>query len=103
MNKLNMVLKTNEINSAGQEFTSKSAKNANSSSREETKPDRISLSESYEGNSSINKKGIVSDVRYDLVKKYRENLADGSYRIKSDELADKIVQKVKENKNTIFL
>ena len=102
MNKLNMVLKTNEINSAGQEFTSKSAKNANNSSREETKPDRISLSESYKVKSPINKNGIVSDVRYDLVNKYRESLADGSYQIKSDELADKIVQKVKENKNIFF-
>ena len=103
MNKLNMVLKTNEINSAGQEFTSKSAKNANSVSREETKSDRISLSESYKGKSSINKKDIVSDVRYDLVKKYREILADGSYQIKSNELADKIVQKVKEGKSSILL
>ena len=103
MNKLNMILKTNEINSAGQEFTSKSAKNANSSSREETKPDRISLSKSYKGKSSINKEGIVSDVRYDLVKKYREILADGSYQIKSNELADKIVQKVKEGKSRILL
>jgi anti-sigma28 factor (negative regulator of flagellin synthesis) len=37
------------------------------------------------------------------VKKYREILADGSYQIKSSELADKIVQKVKENKNMILL
>ena len=103
MNKLNMVLKTNEINSAGHKFTSKSAKNANSNSSEETKPDRISLSESYKGKSSINKKGLVSDVRYDLVKKYREILADGSYQIKSNELADKIVQKVKEGKSSILL
>ena len=103
MNKLNIVLKTNEINSTGQEFTSKSAKNAKSGSREETKPDRISLSQSYKGKSSINKKGIVSDVRYDLVKKYREILANGSYQIKSNELADKIVQKVKEGKSRILL
>ena len=103
MNKLNIVLKTNKINSAGQEFTSKLAKNTNSSSREETRPDRISLSESCKGKPSINKQGIVSDVRYDLVKKYREILADGSYQIKSDELADKIVQKVKENKSMLFL
>ena len=102
MNKLNILLKTNERNSAGQEFTLKSAKNANSNTKKETKSDRISLSESYKGNSSINKKGIVSDVRYDLVKKYRENLADGSYQIKSDELADKIIQKVKENKNMLL-
>ena len=103
MNKLNIVLKTNERNSAGQEYSLKSAKNASSNTMKETKPDRISLSESYKENSSINKKGVVSDVRYDLVKKYREHLADGSYQIKSDELADKIVQKVKENKNIIFL
>ena len=102
MNKLNMVLKTNEINSAGQEFTAKSTKNANSSSKEETKPDRISLSKSYESKSLKNKKGIVSDVRYDLVKKYREVLADGSYQIKSKELADKIVQKVKEGKSVLL-
>ena len=97
-----MILKTNEINSAGQEITSKSAKNTESS-RKETKPDRISLSESYKAKSPTNKKGIVSDVRYDLVKKYREILADGSYQIKSDELAEKIVQKVKENKSTFLL
>ena len=52
---------------------------------------------------NANKKDIVSDVRYDLVKKYREHLADGSYQIKSDELADKIVQKVKENKSMLLL
>jgi anti-sigma28 factor (negative regulator of flagellin synthesis) len=103
MDKLNIVLKTNERNSVGQEFTLKSPKNASSNTRKETKSDRISLSESYKEKSSINKKGIVSDVRYDLVKKYRENLADGSYQIKSDELAEKIVQKVKENKSTFFL
>ena len=103
MNKLNIVLKTNERNSAAQEHTLKSTKNASINTMKETKPDRISLSESYKGNSSINKKGIVSDVRYDLVKKYRENLANGSYQIKSDELADKMVQKVKENKNLLFL
>ena len=103
MNKLNMVLKTNEINSNGHDLTSKPVKNANGISREETKPDRISLSESYKGKSSINRKDIVSDVRYDLVKKYREILADGSYQIKSNELADKIVQKVKEGKSSILL
>ena len=103
MNKLNIVLKTNERNSPGQDFTLKSSKNTSTNTREENKPDRISLSESYKGKSSINKKGIVSDVRYDLVKKYREILADGSYQIKSDELADKIVQKVKENKSMLLL
>ena len=102
MNKLNLVLKTNEVNSTGQDFTSKSPKNAKSITMKETKPDRISLSKSYESKSLKNKKGIVSDVRYDLVKKYREGLADGSYQIKSNELADKIVQKVKEGKSVLL-
>ena len=103
MNKLNIVLKPNERNSAGQEFTLKTVKNASSKASKETKPDRVSLSESHKGKPSTNKEGIVSDVRYDLVKKYRQILADGSYQIKSDELADKIVQKVKESKNMILL
>jgi anti-sigma28 factor (negative regulator of flagellin synthesis) len=103
MNKLNIILKTNELNSTSQKLTSNSVKSADSGNRNETKADRISLSETYKGKSSKNKKGIVSDVRYDLVKKYREILADGSYQIKSSELADKIVQKVKENKNMILL
>ena len=103
MNKLNIVLKTNERNSVGQELTLKSGKPASSNTGNETKPDRISLSKSYKGKSSTNKKDIVSDVRYDLVKKYREILADGSYQIKSNELADKIVQKVKEGKSSILL
>ena len=103
MNKLNIVQKTNEINSSGKEFTIKSAKNTSSNVMKETNSDRISLSKSYKGKSSKIKEGIVSDVRYDLVKKYREILADGSYKIKSDELADIIVQKVKETKNMILL
>ena len=102
MNKLNIVQKINEINSSGKEFTIKSAKNTSSNVMKETNPDRISLSKSYKGKSSKIKEGIVSDVRYDLVKKYRKNLADGSYQIKSNELADKIVQKVKEGKNRIL-
>ena len=103
MNKLNIVQKINERNPAGQELTLKPAKKASRNVSKEAKPDQISLSKSYKGKSSINRGDIVSDVRYDLVKKYREILADGSYQIKSDELADKIVQKVKENKNMIFL
>ena len=103
MNKLNIILKTNELNSTSQKLTSKPVKSVHSGSSNETKVDRISLSETYKGKSSKNNKGIVSDVRYDLVKKYREILADGSYQIKSSELADKIVQKVKENKNMILL
>ena len=102
MTKLNPALKLNQRDSIRQEFTIKSTEQ-NSTIGKESRSDRVSLSESYKGKSAIDARGIVSDIRYDLVKKYCEVLADGSYQVKSDELADKIVQKVKENKNTIFL
>ena len=103
MTKLNPALKTNQRDSVRQEFTIKSVKINSSSIGKESKPDRVSLSESSKTKPLVDRQGIASDVRFDLVKKYREVLADGSYQVKSDELADKIVQKVKENKNTIFL
>ena len=103
MTKLNPALKVNQRDSVRQEFTIKSTEQKSSTIDKESRSDRVSLSKSYKGKSAMDARGIVSDIRYDLVKKYREVLADGSYQIKSDELADKIVQKVKENKNTVFL
>ena len=103
MTKLNPALKINQRDSVRQEITIKSVKTDNSSVGKESKSDWVSLSESSKTEPLMDRQGIASDVRYDLVKKYREVLANGSYQVKSDELADKIVQKVKENKNTIFL
>ena len=103
MTKLNPTLKVNQRDSVRQEITIKSTEQNSSTIGKESISDRVSLSKSYKEKSAMDARGIVSDIRYDLVKKYREVLADGSYQVKSDELADKIVQKVKENKNTIFL
>ena len=103
MTKLNPALKINQRDSVRQELTTKSVKTNSSSIGKESKSDWVSLSESSKTEPLMDRQGIASDIRFDLVKKYREVLADGSYQIKSDELADKIVQKVKENKNTIFL
>ena len=103
MTKLDPALKINQRDSVKQEFTIKSVTTNNSSIVKESKSDWVSLSESSKTEPLMDRQGIASDIRFDLVKKYREVLADGSYQVKSDELADKIVQKVKENKNTIFL
>ena len=103
MTKLNPALKINQRDSVAQEFTIKPVKTNDSSIGKESKSDWVSLSESSKTEPLMDRQGIASDIRFDLVKKYREVLADGSYQVKSDELADKIVQKVKENKNTIFL
>ena len=101
MTKLNSSLKIDQNKSINKEFTIKQSKN-NSVSGKENRSDRVSISKIYKGNSSTNGREIASDIRYDLVKKYREVLADGSYKVKSTELADKMVQKVKENKNTVL-
>ena len=70
----------------------------------ETKKDQVSLSQTSKIKASIqgNSK-IVSDVRYDLINKYREKLDSGAYVVKAEELADKIVQKIRENKNRIVM
>ena len=102
MNKLSLISDTNPKTSSKQKNTIEALKKNSSNTKIETKFDKIFLSKKSEAKSSINRNNIVSDVRYNLVKKFREVIADGSYQIKSEELADKIVQKVKENKNKIF-
>jgi len=37
------------------------------------------------------------------VNKFRNVLRDGTYSIKADEIADKIVQKIRDNKNHLAL
>jgi len=102
MNKLSAISETNPKSSSKQKNTIEPLKKNSSNAKIETKFDKIFLSKKSEVKSLIDKKNIVSDVRYNLVKKFREVIADGSYQIKSEELADKIVQKVKENKNKVF-
>jgi len=104
MNKLSAISETNPKSSSKQKNTIEALKknSSNTNAKIETKFDKIFLSKKSEAKALTNKNNIVSDVRYNLVKKFREVIADGSYQIKSEELADKIVQKVKENKNKIF-
>jgi len=48
-------------------------------------------------------KGTTSEIRHDLVNKFRNVLRDGTYSIKADEIADKIVQNIRDNKNHLVL
>ncbi len=65
--------------------------------------DRVTLSESSKAQASnkvsANKSG---DVRRDLVQKFKAVLANGTYEVKADEIADKIVQKIREQKDGII-
>ncbi len=38
------------------------------------------------------------EIRQDLVNKYKVSLANGTYEVKAQELAEKMIQKIRENK-----
>jgi flagellar biosynthesis anti-sigma factor FlgM len=84
---------------------SKGARSSAISSDLYRKPlDRVTLSKvSKKQDTSKASKGTTSEIRHDLVKKFRNILQDGTYSIKADEIADKIVQKIRDNKNHLTL
>ncbi|PIQ97816.1 MAG: hypothetical protein COV67_02315 [Nitrospinae bacterium CG11_big_fil_rev_8_21_14_0_20_56_8] len=64
--------------------------------------DRVSLSSASRVQVSI-KSSPPPDIRMDLVNKFRSVLDQGDYQVKADEIADKIVQKIREHKNRMIL
>ena len=100
MNKLNPNIKINRQNAVAQKLTNKSRKLDDNIKEGKNKNDKVTLSSTSKVKASNQgQTNIVSDVRYDIINKYREVLSNGNYVVKSDELADKIVQKIRENKN----
>lgn len=66
--------------------------------------DRVTLSETSRNQApSKTPKSVAGEIRHDLVNKFREILREGTYSIKADEIADKIVQKIRDNKNHLAL
>jgi len=60
--------------------------------------DRVTLSQKS-GNS---RKALPAEIRQDLVNKFRRDLEKGTYEVKAGEIADKIVQKIREEKDRII-
>jgi anti-sigma28 factor (negative regulator of flagellin synthesis) len=61
--------------------------------------DKVTLSEPYKVQTSVSKsKATTSEIRHELVNKYRNVLQNGSYEVKANEIAEKIVQNIRENK-----
>ena len=87
MNKLSAISETNPKISSKQKNTIEALKKNRSDTKIETKFDQIFLSKKSEAKSLRDRSNIASDVRYNLVKKFREVIADGSYQIKSEELS----------------
>lgn len=101
MNELEPTLKTgrrNAINGAAK-LRGKPATEGKSSTGT---VDRVTLSESSKSQAST-VKTKTSEIRHELVNKFRDVLQNGSYQVKADEIADKIVQKIRENKNRLVL
>jgi flagellar biosynthesis anti-sigma factor FlgM len=65
--------------------------------------DRVTLSESSKAQATDKvSRSNTSDVRRDLVLKFKAVLANGTYQVKADEIADKIVQKIREQKDRVI-
>ena len=66
--------------------------------------DKVTLSEPSKAQASASKSKVISsDIRHELVNKFRDVLQNGSYEVKANEIADKIVQKIRENKSRLVL
>jgi anti-sigma28 factor (negative regulator of flagellin synthesis) len=103
MNKLNMTLKINNSETLKVELKNISNEKKGKVINIKNNMDKVSLSNSSKlDDPTLVRNKIASDMRYELIKKYKTVLAEGTYKIKSDELADKMIQKIKENKNTVI-
>lgn len=74
-----------------------SEKTTKKSSTPPGKEDRVTLSKVSKAPASRS-----GEIRRDLVAKFKTVLQDGGYRIKADEIAEKMVQKIRDNKNPEF-
>ncbi len=92
------VSRRNAVNTPSEKFkTDPALKNSSGEAS-----DRVSLSQTGKVQASLNKKpSSNSEIRHDLVNRFKNILNNGSYEVKADEIADKIVQKIKEYKSRV--
>ena len=72
---------------------------ATSSVQGEPSTDKVSLSATSKAQASKKPALTGTDIRRDLVNKFKSVLESGDYEVKADEIADKMVQKIREQKN----
>ena len=102
MNKLDPTIKLVSGNAVNRDSKGLKSPNKNSKPSGNT-PDRITLSETSKNQAVPISDKTTGEIRHDLVNKFRNVLRDGNYSIKADEIADKIVQKIRDNKNNLAL
>ena len=68
------------------------------------KLDRVTISKASRATvNSEPKRKKSSEIRYDLVKKFQKELKKGFYEIKADDIAEKMVQKIRDDKDLKFV
>jgi flagellar biosynthesis anti-sigma factor FlgM len=68
------------------------------------KLDRVTISKASRAtDNSEPKSKKSSEIRYDLVKKFQKELKKGFYEIKADDIAEKMVQKIRDDKDLKFV
>ncbi len=103
MNKLELTIKLGRQNAINGSAKGKNKPAAGKPSSTKN-VDRVTLSETSKTQASTSEvKSVASEIRRDLVNKFRDILQKGSYEVKANEIADKIVQKIRENKNRMVL
>jgi flagellar biosynthesis anti-sigma factor FlgM len=65
--------------------------------------DRVTLSHKPKALPETEKPKTGGEVREKLVSKFRDILESGTYQVKADEIADKMVQKIRDQKNSVII
>ena len=83
---------------AGKSLASKRLDQGNSSKKslENQSEEKVSFRDVLK--SAVNKAETPSKIRQDVVDKYKSSLANGTYEVKAEELAEKMIQKIREDK-----
>lgn len=99
MDELNLTSKIEKRTAA--QKSAKVASAVKEKEKESVSGDKVTLSRSFqeELEKAKNDSNSSPEIRHDLVNKFRNFLGNGTYVVKADEIADKIVQKIRESKN----
>lgn len=62
----------------------------------ETKNDSVELSSRAISINNHRESAKSSDIRAGMVKKFKEGISNGTYKVKTEEIAEKLMQKLKE-------
>lgn len=65
--------------------------------------DQVAISQESKAQAASKSKEASSvEIRQDLVRKFRNDLKTGSYKVKAEEIANKMIQKIGEEKDRVI-